>query len=572
MEKYNTNMKKNLLLAALINGLVLAALLLLFRPYFEVNDDAVLRDLINGSRIVSDPHLIYQNILLGWLYKGLYAAAGSLPWYELVQYALIFCSLTAVVYVSLQRAGMLRGLLLSLPGVVIAGYECYISMQYTKTAGIACAAGCLLLVYAVSCRETARGAAVNGILLICFGFAYRSVQAAACCALMAGLGLWLVLSGRPLIARCFRWCAALLVSLAVVFAVDTVSYRVSDTWRNFRSYDRARQELLDYGRPDYGTFREEYERYGLDRTANTLLSSWQFADQDVFTREAFEGIAALKEKPDYINKVNLKQYLIAFPQTFFHTQAFYLFFLYFILFLLLRAFWRKGWVVFLYEFLMMGAMYYYLYLRGRYLVNRVDIGLWFSIAMVLLYLVLDQDPGRQPSRLFALSAGAACVGACVLMIWQCPDKKELSPRWSETVRTRMKEASQKQEQFEKLVDTCTRLGMSDKGEPLIIAAGGIAGDSIYQPFQAPAKGLMKNVIWLGGWETFSAAFYETLHAHGVENAFRDVIDREDVVLTAVTDMDRVLQYIRAHYDEQAREERLDGQGPFVISRVISEGS
>ena len=38
------------------------------------------------------------------------------------------------------------------------------------------------------------------------------------------------------------------------------------------------------------------------------------------------------------------------------------------------------------ETLLMGGLYYYLFLRGRYLIHRVDMGLWFAVAAILLRL------------------------------------------------------------------------------------------------------------------------------------------------------------------------------------------
>ena len=36
------------------------------------------------------------------------------------------------------------------------------------------------------------------------------------------------------------------------------------------------------------------------------------------------------------------------------------------------------------ECLLLVAVYFYLYYQGRYMVNRVDVGLWFSACLVML--------------------------------------------------------------------------------------------------------------------------------------------------------------------------------------------
>ena len=199
----------------------------------------------------------------------------------------------------------------------------------------------------------------------------------------------------------------------------------------------------------------------------------------------------------------------------------------------------------------------------------MDLGLWFAIALVLLWILLDKRRTALSGPVAIGAAAAACLAACILMNRLCPDGRTLSPRWGQTVQDRVKSAEQKQETLQALLEECEQLAGDEADPPLVIAAGGVNGDSIFEPFDIPEKGLFDNIIWLGGWEAFSAAFYETLHVHQVENAFRDVINRDDIVLAAVNDVDRVVKYIRAHYDEQAREEQIGQMKQFVICRVVS---
>ena len=94
--------KKNTLLTALIiNIVVLTALSGLLLPYFYTNDDAAILTLINGTKSISDPHLVYQNILLGQIYQFLYHLTSAIPWYTFIQYLVLLASFTGVTWVIL---------------------------------------------------------------------------------------------------------------------------------------------------------------------------------------------------------------------------------------------------------------------------------------------------------------------------------------------------------------------------------------------------------------------------------------------------------------------------------------
>lgn len=127
-------------MALAANLLALFAMVLVMRPSFETNDDIVFAELGSGLRGVKDAHLVFQNYGLGVIYRFLYAVTGRLPWYTIFQYVILLVAFTAVTYVLINRLEGISGLCLSLILVCGFGYEGYIHLQFTKTAGIAAAA------------------------------------------------------------------------------------------------------------------------------------------------------------------------------------------------------------------------------------------------------------------------------------------------------------------------------------------------------------------------------------------------------------------------------------------------
>ena len=180
--------------AVCVNLLAMAVMVLLMRPSFETNDDIVFAEFGSGLRGVKDAHLVFQNYILGLLYRLLYQVTGRLPWYTIVQYAVLLAAFSAVTYVLMNRLEGYSGLYLSVIFLCCFGYEAYIHIQFTKTAGIAAGAAVFLLLYLVSRERFAVWEFLWGISLGLLGFLYREDQFWASSALMAGAGVYFLLT------------------------------------------------------------------------------------------------------------------------------------------------------------------------------------------------------------------------------------------------------------------------------------------------------------------------------------------------------------------------------------------
>ena len=172
-----------------MNVLILALMLLVMSPSFESNDDTTMCQMVNGSLGVYDAHIMFQNYLLGLLYKTLYMAACTIPWYAIIQYVVLLTAFSTVTYVILQKMDHYCGLCVTVILLIFFAYECYFKLQFTKTAGIAGGASVLLLLYAVSREKVSWKMILFGELFGAVGSMFRYRQFLACGALMAGVGV-----------------------------------------------------------------------------------------------------------------------------------------------------------------------------------------------------------------------------------------------------------------------------------------------------------------------------------------------------------------------------------------------
>ena len=157
MNKKKNYTKNHIVYALTVNGITLLAALFIFRPFFEENDDAFISMIAEGAYGTREVHLIYANVILGYVYRFLYSLCPIIRWHSVLQYVFIFTALTAFTYVI--RAVCCgsghedTGKVLPIVFILAVFHESYVSIQYSKTATLVSVIGYVLMVYVLYRRQ-----------------------------------------------------------------------------------------------------------------------------------------------------------------------------------------------------------------------------------------------------------------------------------------------------------------------------------------------------------------------------------------------------------------------------------
>ena len=520
--------RESLGFALCVNLLAMAVMVLLMRPSFETNDDIVFAEFGSGLRGVKDAHLVFQNYILGLIYRFLYQATGRLPWYTIVQYAVLLAAFSAVTYVLMNRLEGYSGLYLSVIFLCCFGYEAYIHIQFTKTAGIAAAAAVFLLLHLVSRERFALWEFLWGIGLGFMGFLYREDQFWASSALMAGAGVYFLLtlkkkySGKMLrkLGICAGSFIILLISAAAAGAVDSYMYNDSQ-WKEYQEFNGLRSKLLDYGFPDYDSSAETYQELGISREAYELYKTWNFNDPEKFTSETMEKLVREKTgRTFHISQV--VSFLKRFPSDLSKLSMAWFGLVFLAVWLIFAGKSFSAVISLAFEGILLCAVYFYLYYQGRYMVNRVDVGLWCSVCLVILWIISDRRLRAEKTGIFLCAA----VLAASQFMWK--------DDWRITTSS-IPEARVSQRAVLETIGT-------DKDHVSEIVC--------YGPFDRMPENLLDNLYWLGGWECRTPGIIEKMEEHGIVNPYRDMINNDRVYLID-NQIDLTLAYIREYYDRDA---------------------
>lgn len=524
--------------ALISNLLILGAMAAFMRPSFETNDDIVFAELGSGLRGVKDAHLVFQNYGLGMIYRLLYGVTGRLPWYTIVQYMILFAAFTVVTYVLISRLGEISGLCLFVILACGFGYEGYIHLQFTKTAGIAAAAAVFLLLYLLEQEKYSWWGIAGGILLAVIAYMYRENQFWASCGLMAGAGLLFLFDLRKYrnkklrrLGICVLTFGVLLLSVFGVDRWDSSKYRSAE-WKEYQEFNQLRSELLDYGFPDYDSNQEIYEELGISREAYELYKSWNFNDTEKFDTEVMKKLVDLKQKrPLTIRTVTA--FLRRFPSDLLRMPMFYFFAVFAVLWLLCGKKDVCSVISVLAECLLLVVVYFYLYYQGRYMVNRVDVGLWFSACLVMLWIFSSGEVRHMNTKVSVLLC-MICVVLGQFMMYK---------DWR-LATSSIPEARVSQRAVLETIGT-------DKEHTYLAKSGMLSEIVCYGPFDRMPENLLDNVYWFGGWECRTPGYTRAMEVHGIINPYRDVVNNENIYLVD-DNIDLTLKYIRQYYAENAQ--------------------
>ena len=237
VQKIVTNRYALFALVLMANIAFVAILSAVLPIRYEENDDIIMAMIANGSYSgVPDYHLVYINVLYGYVLTLLYGWTSGIEWYTLSFMVLHILSMSFLSYCILttpNRARWEKGLWLL--ALYVLWSRIVISLQFTTTAGFVCLAGCVLLM-----RERTSSRWL-GVLLVVIAALIRFMAAGLVGLLMAPIIVYVLR---------FNWrryipIVVMLVLIVGCRAVNRYAYERDSEWRYYREYNQLRAQLND---------------------------------------------------------------------------------------------------------------------------------------------------------------------------------------------------------------------------------------------------------------------------------------------------------------------------------------
>ncbi len=551
-------------LASVLLALVpVVVLCLLHAPvYATPPDDAVQELFARGQFQAAASSLMpYTLVLVSAPLSALYQLVPSVPWYALALLALIFVSF-AVTWAQALSLNLKRLQLVCVGAVVLAAEAlCVLYFTFTIVAFITFAAGLVLIMPRAVFGDAGRPGAndVFGLLLVAIGFSLRPESGEAALLLFAPFFVYALVRSRRA-GTMFR-AAAVIAVIAACYVGGQAAYRLTPGWEDFPSYLDAGRKVLD----TQAMTTEEVQAAASELSENdvTMLYAWDFVDHDVFGTEVLERIgsttssyglshliASLKAKITYL-LVALSAMLAAVA----------------LVLARMRRLEPAGRNLSLGVVGMALVSYLLIVMRGR---PRLHIVIPIAVVTFMALLVCCSGPceeeahGHHAKRgavatsstlRMRLAAGAVCA-VCVLGVagfWYT----SVRPLWN---RLSLPFASAVQEYVEENADTL-----------VVFAHTQSAWLSGTDAFASASWQCPDNVLFVGGWESETAPWDETLTRWGLSDGdtLQQLANRDDMVLVATESTAEVYEtYLQEHVSSSVKKQKVTDLGTGAVSSSV----
>lgn len=304
--------RSDILLAVAINSIFLISILLFCDIKYEVSDDFVMSAIMSGAYgDKPNPHLIFINILWGYLLQPFYYILPQISWYLIFQLALCFFSLTMISYMMLQKLDRVMAIMVIVLLVTAFGSDAYILVQFTKTAILAVMGGGIVFVWSLFEKRPLKLQLLIGILCLLGTWIRFDVI------YIAGGFLLLILvieffrlfrSNRNIKKHIIRIICSGGILLVVVVGCklwDIHAYNKDSDYKFFREYSQARGDIVDASDYGYEAYEEQLRKIDVSENDYLMMRKWNFADNQFFSLERMKKTAQIIA--DYKRTVELSK-------------------------------------------------------------------------------------------------------------------------------------------------------------------------------------------------------------------------------------------------------------------------
>jgi hypothetical protein len=293
-----TIIKSDLFLAALISLAALILVLLFCDIKYEISDDFVVDAVLSGAYTGEyNPHMLFSNVLLGYVLVFFYSYTSHVSWYFVNLILMGFATIFTVNYLCIKKNSRVIGVFFAVLSTVFFTDDLLILPSFTKTASAAIAAGGFLLIETLWTQSEKNSSAnklsaskivsiIAAIVLMLSGSLLRFSCVYLVAPFVVIMFLLKVIQQRKdekIVRRVLSKAGCCLLVLFGLFMFQLIGNYInnqSPEYKNYYQYSAARASITDTSTVDWEFYEKNFKDLGLDDLDYDMLNSWSFADND----------------------------------------------------------------------------------------------------------------------------------------------------------------------------------------------------------------------------------------------------------------------------------------------------
>lgn len=570
-------------LALLLNVLYIVVMLLMYKPFLSPDDYFMSERVYGVFGDEYDYHTSYMSFNYGKFIALLLRIFPCVPWYTILFYIWIFLSLMLVSKLVLDKLPNSISFLVVNIILLYFSYEGYVCIQFTKVAGIVGAAGVLAVILGTTWVEIVVGMGLFILAIFIRIDMARMVVASFLVMILVMLFLGLVSHGK------LKWHIKIYVRFSIImisfFMIPRIpSYDAAQKqyWDFYWQCNSNRSFIQDYELPDYETYKEIYDVLDISENDIYIWKSWN-EDVNAMTLDRVNALKKVKngeitspdqlEKSEYFDgdvrdyyknfvntvdekektndELDLKTRLIDKLLSYIELNKIFHFFKkfpkvflsidvclgYILVSVLILVAGRKDFfntaISVLITFGIALLLNYYMYVNGRYLQHRVDVGVFFT--MICMEIILCKNL-HEIGKEYKYNIMIAVIIIVVMMI--TPYKN-----WGDD------RCAYDEDYFnckQKMIDYISQ----DQAKCYFLAAKrdiGVLWHEFYDAFSVPEVGCMKN-CFIG----YGFGSLERYQNFGIDYIFSDIVDKDVYLVLDENDLNELAwqEYISKHSNKE----------------------
>ncbi len=537
----------NIFIANIICLLILIGLLMMFETTIKSDDYDLMMVLYGATTGDYSAFTMYTTVYFSSLIRILLTLAPNIAWYTVIQIIFIYMACVAIYIILMNQSKNLMDCV-QIAAFIFIGYELYIRMTFTKTAGFLVAAGLMCILYVLEKKEkkiTRILFYVIGVMFILVGWSIRpSMFMLVASVFFSSFIINLIKKDKKKIMLLVIWFLLLFILTQGAELLNGKCWNDNELWHNYNEKNIPRGRLQDYEMADYEQYKSYYDDMNFTENDYNAFHNWGlYNDYDYFASEKLNeigkfnspnGSASIFEKIEDISKSILKYY--------YGETSFYIYIMSVILvFSLLNVSIKTKMTIVIPNVALVLFAYMYMSYKGR-LQHHVDVIVLIT-GFVLMYYYYCDYYEHSNKKVFASFLIIAVLFSNIF--------------YSGINNSSYYDYYQVSSQGEKYSENKNKMNLlsQDKEHVYVFCAfdTNILYDCVFTPFEVIPKGYysnldMTNRYYIPDWDYIKSNY-------GINNYYKEATNSDTIRFVCCDENDEwidvIKTFINEHYNESA---------------------
>lgn len=544
---------KTLISVAFINLIIFGVTNLIFDIKYEQVDDFIIYNLYSGLDGTYNIYGVYIHPVICFILSLFFRAFSMINWHTIFLLSMQFICFTIIGTLIIRKNNSKLSYIL----YVLFASVCYTSLlqliQYTSVAALLILTAFFVMIDYIDRNKQGKKYIICYILLFTIGIMTRIQSLLIIAPFFALYFIYNIILlirkkvDKEKIIKIIKHYLVFCIITIVVYVSNYVIYNTNDTYKSFMEYTNARVLLHDISYTSYEENKEIFDEIGWTKNDYYLFYTFNFGDENVFSKENIEKIAEYKiENGDiYDYDFDLKEIGNSLIDQMRDTNPYIC-------------------ILFLGTFL--AAIYTNSEKRG-YIIAVFLI----SIAINVLFIVLNRTMHRVVIPEFILGI----VMFLYLIKYKNEDKEKIDIIKAISIfiivvtviySGGIYEFDYKLEDYSNYKDLIEYTNSHKENVYLYTVPALQYRYLVYSVYEMPPEGAFSNLRVMGGWDMYTQNYYDFKERYDLDGTFLDLLkDNVYLIDGDVTwsgnyyhdYIDNIVLFIKEHYDVDVTYEKIE---------------